>query len=101
MSHLLAIVESKFGYMLETPNIQHYRKVKMCWCGQSAGKTCVLSSGKVICENSKHKTEIDLAGMKFPMGGRLVTSMERPKGEISLTLAKACKFKKPWIVQCC
>src|SRR3989344_6846775 len=24
--------------MRETPSIQQYRKVKICWCGQSAGK---------------------------------------------------------------
>jgi len=41
VSHLLEIVESKFGYMLETPSIFKYelsKAVKILKCGQSAGK---------------------------------------------------------------
>ena len=36
--------------MLETPGIQQYRKVKICWCGQSAGN--LLNNGDTLIGHS-------------------------------------------------
>ena len=32
----------KSDYLLENPRIQQYRKVKICWCGQSAGNPLLV-----------------------------------------------------------
>ena len=63
--------------MLETPSIQQYRKVKICWCGQSAGKT--LKKGAIIGRmNTPPNIGWYLSGFSDGEGSFNVSLRQRP-----------------------